>query len=178
MSCNLTDAIALDCIDSLGGIQTVWVGTNVVIDSTVVGTTGTTIGQITSGTGTGDFYQFEVPKDVASYTEATTVAPAAGTIFYQQDLAIVLHKLDSAKRNQLLLLSKNREIKAIFEDNNSKYWLIGLTRGAQASAGSAVTGVAPGDANQYTLTISGQEPEPAVELASSTVFTGVTIHSA
>lgn len=178
MACNLTDAIALDCIDSLGGVKTIWVGTNVVIATSVVGTTGTTIGQITSGTGTGTFYQFEVPKDVASYTETTNVAPANGTIFYQQDLALALHKLDSAKRNQLLLLSKNREIKAIFEDNNSKYWLIGLTRGAQVSAGSAVTGVAPGDANQYTLTISGQEPDPVVELASTSVFSGVTITSA
>jgi hypothetical protein len=174
MACNITDNILLDCIDGLGGIKAAWVGTNVAITSSVGGTCGI----VTGGTGSGTLFEFQFPKDTGSYTETTNIAPAAGTVFYQQDLALVFNKMDACKRDQLLLLAKNRDIKAIFQDSNDKYWLIGLTRGAQISAGGAVTGVAPGDANQYTVTISGQEPEGALELASPTVFAGVTITNA
>jgi hypothetical protein len=174
MACNITDNIELDCIDGLGGIKAAWVGTNVAI----TGVTSGTCGIVTGGTGTGTMFEFQFPKDTGSYTETTNIAPAAGTVFYQQDLALVFNKMDACKRDQLLLLAKNRDIKAIFQDSNDKYWLIGLTRGAQVSAGGAVTGVNPGDANQYTVTISGQEPESALELVSQSVFTGVTITNA
>lgn len=174
MACNITNTISLDCIDGLGGIKAAWVGTNV----NITGITTGTCGIVTSGTGTGTFYEFQFPKDTGSYTETTNIAPAAGTIFYQQDLALTFNRMDSCKRDQLLLLAKNRNIKTIYQDSNDKYWLLGLTRGAQISAGGAVTGVAPGDANQYTITISGQEPESALELTSPSVFSGITITNA
>ena len=174
MACNITDNILLDCIDGLGGVKAAWVGTNVEFTGIATGTCGI----ITGGTGSGTLFEFQFPKDTVSYTETTNIAPAAGTVFYQQDLALVFNKMDACKRDQLLLLAKNRNIKAIFQDSNDKYWLIGYSRGAQISAGGAVTGVAPGDANQYTVTISGQEPESAYELVSETVFTGVTITNA
>lgn len=171
MSCNITDNILLDCIDSIGGVKTVYVGTDIVISTVVAGTAGI----LTGGTGTGTFYEFQIPKNTSSYTETLTIAPEAGTLFYQQDVALVFNKMESAKRDQLLLLAKNRDIKVIVEDSNAKFWLIGYSRGAQISAGGAASGVAPGDTNGYTLTISGQEPLPAYELASTGIFSGVTV---
>jgi hypothetical protein len=76
------------------------------------------------------------------------------------------------------LLSRNRDLKIIFEDNNGLFWLVGMTRGAVISAGSSVTGTAPGDANQYALTATAQEPAMAYQIDSLSSLHGFTITSA
>lgn len=172
MSCYITDGIALDCMDALGGIKTAW----------VLGGTGATVGitsyalsatdEITGITGSGTFYKFEVPKDTAMYTETCTVAPAAGTVFYDQAISFQFHKMDTAKRNQLKLLAQNRDLKVVFLDNNGNYWMVGITRGAQITASAASTGTAPGDANNYTVTLTAQEPNPAYRFSSAFVTQG------
>ena len=69
MACQLTSAIALDCLDQIGGIKTVYVSTDFEYTSFTEGATG-----ISAFSGaTGNFYQFEVPKDTASYTSTFTV---------------------------------------------------------------------------------------------------------
>ena len=79
--------------------------------------------------------------------------------------------MTAAKRNEILLVARNRNLKVIFEDNNGKYWLMGLTRGAVVSAGTSVTGTAVGDLNGYTLTLTAQEPEMAYEVQSTPAVT-------
>jgi hypothetical protein len=175
MACNLTSAIALDCIDSIGGVKAAYIGVNIDIasvsysaDNEITGLTGTT----------GAFYQYELPKDTASFTETFNISNVNGTAFYDQALTINLQKLTAEKRNQLLLLSRNRDIKVIFQDNNDNYWLLGKDRGGVISAGTSVTGVAPGDANQYSITISAQEPDMAYQITSLSVISGITIVTA
>jgi hypothetical protein len=175
MACNLTSAIALDCIDSIGGVKAAYIGVDVVIASTSYDANN----QITGLTGTtGSFYQYELPKDTASFTETFNISNTNGTAFYDQALTINLQKLSADKRNQLLLLSRNRDIKVIFQDNNDNYWLMGKDRGGVISAGTSVTGTAPGDANQYSITISAQEPDMAYEISSLNVISGISIVTA
>jgi len=175
MACNLTSAIALDCIDSIGGLKVAYIGVNVVIASTSYDANN----QITGMTGTtGSFFEYELPKDTASFTETFNISNTNGTAFYDQAITINVQKLSAEKRNQLLLLSRNRDIKVIFQDNNDNYWLMGKTRGGVISAGTSVTGVAPGDANQYSITISAQEPDMAYELTSLSALSGFTIVTA
>jgi hypothetical protein len=175
MACNLTSAIALDCIDSIGGVKAAYVGVNVVISSVSYNAQN----EITGLTGaTGTFYQYELPKDTATFTETFNISNTNGTAFYDQALTINLQKLSAEKRNQLLLLSRNRDIKVIFQDNNDNYWLVGKDRGGVISAGTSVTGTAPGDANQYSITISAQEPDMAYEITSLSVVHGITIVTA
>jgi hypothetical protein len=175
MACNLTSAIALDCIDSIGGVKAAYVGVNVVISSVSYNAQN----EITGLTGaTGTFYQYELPKDTATFTETFNISNTNGTAFYDQALTINLQKLSAEKRNQLLLLSRNRDIKVIFQDNNDNYWLVGKDRGGVISAGTSVTGTAPGDANQYSITISAQEPDMAYEITSLSAISGITIVTA
>ncbi len=89
-----------------------------------------------------------------------------GTIFYQQELTIVLNKLQANTRNEILLLAKNLLV-AVAKDNNGKYWYFGLTRGLDITAGSGQTGTAEGDRSGYTLTFTGKEPELAPEVNST-----------
>lgn len=175
MACNLTSAIALDCIDSIGGVKTLYISANTDLGTPVVGVTG----YITSLVGaTGTFYEYAVPKDTSSFNETFTVSNTNSSVFYQQDVVANLPKLSSEKRNQLLLLCKNRDLKVVVEDNNGLYWLVGQTRGAVVSAGTSSTGTAVGDLNGYTVTVQAQEPAMAIQLASLTALTGITIVSA
>lgn len=172
MSCFITDGFALDCMDSLGGVKTAWVLGGTISSYTLDGTD-----QITGLTGTGTFYKFELPKDTANYVETDTVAPANGTVFFAQALTMQFHKRDTTKRNQIKLLAKNRDLKVVFLDNNGNYWLCGLTRGAQMTAGTSNTGTNPGDANNYSITLTAQEPAPAYELSGTlaAITTGITV---
>jgi hypothetical protein len=175
MACNLTAAIALDCLDSIGGVKTLWVSTD--FDYTSV-TAGATAGITAVSGGTGSFFQIEVAKDVASFTETFTVSNTNGTAFFEQAVTIPVQHLSSAKRQQIQLLTYNRASRVLVEDNQGAYWLIGLTRGCTLTTGSTTTGTAVGDATQYSLVLTAQEPEMAFEVASLSALTGVTIVNA
>lgn len=174
MACNITSALALDCMNSIGGLKTAYI-----LNGTITSTTEAA-GVITDIVGTGDFYQFELAKDTAFYSEAITVSNTNGTVFYQGELTIVLQKMSAAKRNQILLLAANRDLRIVFEDNNGVSYIAGLTRGMVMSSGTAASGTAVGDLNGYTLVFQSQEPASAGILDGTVadVVTGITVVNA
>lgn len=175
MSCNLTAAIPLDCLDAIGGIKTLWVSSD--FDFTTF-TSGATAGITALTGGTGQFFQIQVAKDVASFTETFNVSNTNGTAFFTQEVTIPVQHLDSAKRQQIQLLTYNRASRVVFEDNNGLYWLVGLTRGCVVSAGSTTTGTAPGDATQYSFVLQGMEPEMTFQVNGLNALTGTTFTNA
>jgi hypothetical protein len=175
MACNLTAAIALDCLDAIGGIKTLWVSSD--FDYTAV-TAGATAGITALTGGTGSFYQIQVAKDVASFTETFNISNTNGTAFFTQEVTIPVQHLDSAKRQQIQLLTYNRASRCVFEDNNGLYWMVGLTRGCVVSTGSTTTGTAPGDATQYSFVLQGMEPEMAYQVSTLASLTGTTFVNA
>jgi hypothetical protein len=174
-SCNLSAAIALDCLDYIGGIKTLWVSSDFAYSDFVAGATS----GITSLTGgTGDFYQIQVAKDVASFTETFTISNTNGTAFFQQEVTIPVQHLSSEKRAQIQLLAYNRASRVVFEDNNGLYWFVGLTRGCVISSGTTTTGTAPGDANQYSFVLQAMEPAMAYQVNGLAALTGTTFVNA
>lgn len=174
-SCNLSAAIALDCLDAIGGIKTLWVSSN--FDYTTY-TAGATAG-ITALTGaTGNFYQIQVAKDVASFTETFNISNTNGTAFFTQEVTIPVQHLSSAKRAQVQLLTYNRASRVVFEDNNGLYWICGLTRGCVVSTGTTTTGTAPGDATQYSFVLQAMEPAMAFQVSTLASLTGTTFTDA
>jgi len=174
MSCLINDIIALDCINGLGGVKEMYVFAGDWNGVTVTETAG----EVSGIAGTGTFYQFYLPKDTASVTESINVSNANGTVFYQPELTAIFQKLDAAKRNQILLLAQNRDLRVVFVDNNNTSWLMGNVRGCVMSAGSGATGTAVGDLNGYTITLQGQEPAPMVPLddtLANVISGGLTI---
>lgn len=174
-NCNLSSAIALDCLDAIGGIKTLWVSTD--FDYTSI-TAGATAGITALTGGTGDFYQIEVAKDTASFTETFNVSNTNGTSFFEQAVTIPVQHLSSAKRQQIQLLAYNRASRCVFEDNQGLYWLVGLTRGCVLSSGTTTTGTAVGDATQYSFVLTAQEPEMAYQVQNLAALTGVTFVNA
>jgi hypothetical protein len=175
-TCNLSGALPLDCLDQIGGIKTLWVSSN--FDYTTV-TAGATAGITAIAGGTGDFYQIEVAKDTASFTETFNISNANGTAFWTQEVTIPVQKLSSAKRAQLQLLAYNRASRCVFEDNQGQYWIVGLTRGCVISAGTSTTGTAVGDFAGYNgLVLQGMEPEMTYQVSSLASLTGCTFINA
>ena len=171
-SCVVSAAYNLSCLSSVGGLRKVYIFTD------VTGTTETA-GEISTIAGSGSAYAFELRKNGgSSLTETINNSLENGTLFYQQDLVMVFHKLDTAIRNQIKLLAQNRGIKVVVEDNNSNLFFLGEDfDGGYLSAGSAATGVSFGDSSQYSITLSFFQKEPMMKLDDTlaNVVSGITI---
>lgn len=175
MACLINAALPLDCMNALGGLKTAYFLAGEI--TTVTENIG---GEITDLIGSGSFYQYELAKDTAFYSESINVSNVNGTVFYQGELTIVLQKMEAAKRNQILLLAQNRDLRIVFVDNNDVSYIMGVSRGAVMSAGTAATGTAVADLNGYTLTFQSQEPKSAGILDGTVadVVTGITVVNA
>lgn len=163
MACALTQGYTLDCKDSLGGITEVYF-----MAAQDVASYTEASGVITALTKDAGkrFYKYELVKSTSSFVENVNASVENGTIFYQQELTVVLNKLQANTRNEILLLAKNLLV-AVAKDNNGKYWYLGLTRGLDITAGSSQSGTAEGDRSGYTLTFTAKEPALAPEVNST-----------
>jgi hypothetical protein len=170
MACsNLTAGFTLDCNESNGGIDKIFIANGPVESITESAGVVTAITVSGSPLVPGDFFVFEVPRQTSSITETHTVSQTNGTLFYDQALSMVFNKMEATKRNQLLLMGQATNMVVVAKDNNGKYWSIGLERGAYMTAGTSVSGTAYGDQNGYQITISGTELYPMYEVTSTIV---------
>jgi len=181
MACDITSGFTLACRDNSGGIKNIYI-----LSGSVAGITEAGDGLISDISGSGTFYKFELTKNTGDITEAPTPSLENGTVFYETTLNVAFHKLQSSIRNQVKVLAQNPDLKIIVETNNGnespytgRYFLVGRYRGATLSAGSATSGTAFGDANQYALTFQGLEPEPMDEIqttdGSVDFLTGISV---
>jgi hypothetical protein len=163
MACALTQGFVLDCKESLGGVKSVRF---VEFDNASM-TYAAGVATITMDAGK-KFWLYSQVRETSSLTETITANVQNGTIFYQQEVVIVLNKLAAATRNEILLLAKNRLL-AIVEDMNGNYWLLGAKNGLDITSGNSATGTASGDRNGYTLTFQAMEADPMWSVASGTI---------
>lgn len=172
MACALTQGYTLDCRDSLGGITEVYF----IEKGNVTSTTQASgvISAIVKGSSK-VFRKYELVPGTSSLTENINASVQNGTVFYAQELSIILNKLQANTRNEILLLAQN-SLAAVVGDNNGKYWYLGKTNGINITGGSGATGTAQGDRSGYTLTFSGAEKELAPEVASG-IIAGLTVAS-
>lgn len=169
MACALTSNYTLDCRDSIGGLVEIYFieAGNV---SSIIEASGV-VTAITKASGK-VFRKYEQDQDTAFFVENLNSNVQNGSQFYQQELTIVCNKMQTATRNELLLLNKNRLI-AVAKDANGAYWLLGKTRFLHATAGNSGSGTASGDRNGYTFTYTALEPSLAPSV-DSTIIAGLT----
>ena len=170
MACsNLTAGLTLDCNDSQGGIDKIFIANGAV--ESITESTGT-VTAITVGNAAltpSDFFEFEVPRQTSSFTETITASQENGTVTYDQQLTMVFNKMEAAKRNQILLMGEATSMVVVFKDNNGKYFSVGLERGAYMVSGTSATNVAYADRNGYEIIIGGMEAKPSYEVTGSIV---------
>lgn len=169
MPCALSQNYTLDCKDSLGGIKTLWLINHANV--TALTEASGIVSAITKAAGK-VFYKYELVKNTGALTETITASVENGTVFYAQELSIVLNKLQANTRNEILLLAQST-LMAVVQDANDKYWLLGRVQGVDVTGGTAATGTAQGDRNGYALTFTGSEKQLAPEVNSG-IIAGLT----
>jgi ligand-binding sensor domain-containing protein len=170
MACALTSGYTFDCKDNIGGLKSVWfIGYNDVASLTEA---SGVITAITKGAGK-VFYKYQLVRNTASFTENIAGSIENGTVVFNQELLIVINKMQTSMRNEMLLLAKNNMM-AVVEDQNGRYWLAGRFNGLDLLTGSVSTGLAQADRNGYSFTFSGGEKESAPEVQSSVISTLTT----
>ena len=170
MSCNITSGISLSCKDSQGGIDYLYIADLPTYDTITTDVDGVVTSLDASGVPvTISFFKYEVPKQSSSFTETINADNVAQTVFYTQDALMVFTKLESAKRDQIKLLAQNPQLLVVVKDGNGKFWSVGITRGAELSAGSMSTGTSYSDRNGGEITLTGLEPDPSYEVAPAFV---------
>ena len=170
MSCSITSGLTLGCKDSQGGLEYLYIADLPTYDTITTDVDGKIVSLDASGAPvTITFYKYEVPKQSSSFTETINADNTAGTVFYQQDALMVFNKMESVKRDQIKLLAQNPKLLVVIKDGNSKFWSVGVTRGAELTAGSVATGTAYGDRNGGEITLTGLEPDPSYECAAAFV---------
>ena len=98
---------------------------------------------------------FNFKKNTGELTSEMTVNDN-GSHYYTNGVNLVFAKIDNGKRLSLEAVA-SRECTMIVLDSNNQYWLIGAENSVAMTTLSATTGVAVGDSNQYSLTISADE---------------------
>ena len=168
MACALTQGYNLDCRNSVAGIKEVHI---IEFDnvSTVTSAAGVITG-ITKATGK-KFWKYSLIKQTGSAEEAIQANEENGTVHVQQTVKFPTNKLQAAVRNEIMLLSQNRLMIAVI-DNNGVGWLYGQTNAMLLNSGSkAMTGTKFGDRNGYEFDFVGFEPVLAQSIDATTILT-------
>jgi hypothetical protein len=161
MACDLTKGRKVPCKDVIGGIVRAWF-----VDFGDLGTVTKVDDEITDLSGTFTCFQYDL-KGTNSLETAITSSRENGTTFFEETLTLGLPKLSKEDNKELKLMAYGRPHIAV-EDRNGNFMLCGLEHGMDVSGGSIATGTAFGDMSGYTLTLTGQELEPANFIAGGT----------
>jgi hypothetical protein len=165
MPCLLTQSIALDCKDAIGGIKSIhlvnWAKTGFTVASGEV--TATTIVS-------GDVYTYDIPKATGSMVNTTNVSVENGTVYNSTDVVFRLRRMSTTKRNEMKLLAQGRTF-CIVKNNNDEYWLVGKESGCDVNSMVANTGTGFGDANGYEITLQAMDIEQPYKLSGAVVTT-------
>ena len=164
-TCVLTAGIPLACLESTGGIKNVYIAA-----FEDAATFTLTADVITASTSSETWYTFKFRPQTSSLNEEGSHSLENGTNFWTQTLAMIFHKLETSKRNNLLLLA-GTQMHVLVETQNGDYWLLGKENGAYLTGSTSTTGQGYGDLSGYNITLTGTEPKMATEMDSTTFGT-------
>jgi hypothetical protein len=165
MPCLLTQGFTLDCKDQTAGIKSIYL-----VEFNSSDTVTKSSGEISAHTLTGGrtYFKYELEKETATSVWRTIPSTENGSTFYEADLTVRLHKLSTAKRNELKLLSQAR-IRCIVLDTEGNYWLYGADYGIQLQQSEVQFGQAFGDFKGSVLNFLHKETDLPAKVQSSVI---------
>jgi hypothetical protein len=104
-------------------------------------------------------YKYEL-KGANSFEQTIQTSRDNGTTFFEQVLTVQLKKQDAITHKTVKLLSYGRP-HIIVRTKGNQFFIAGLQRGCDVTAGTVSSGTAMGDFNGYNLTFTGMENLPA-----------------
>lgn len=160
MACDISNGRLEACKDSVSGLDAIYIinfGINIddVTYSAVVGEEDV----ITAIAGVDFLYKYEL-KGANSFDQTIQTSRDNGTTFFEQVLVAQLKKQDPTMHKTVKLLAYGRP-HIVIRTRSNQFFMMGLERGADVTAGNISTGSALGDFNGYNLTFTAMENIPA-----------------
>lgn len=176
MSCAISSGYAIECRDSVGGVEAVYLIEN----SALYDASGNSLVTEVSGVVTvldkaadKRFWKFEVPRGTAMSENSITSSIENGTFFYNFKVSFPINDRSATTRNIITTLAKNR-LTFITQEGDGSFRMFGKDFGLTIENSTGGSGTALADRNGYVLTFSSQEREdflivPAEIIPSITV---------
>lgn len=172
MACDISHGRKESCKDSVSGLDAIYFinygdfnpeadVTYDVTDTELI----TVIANVTS------LYKYEL-KGANSFNNTVQTSRDNGTTYFEQSLVAQLKKQDVAMHKTFKLLAYGRP-HIVVKTRSNQFFIAGLERGMDMTAGTIDTGTAMGDFNGYNMTFTGMENAPAnfLDAASEADFT-------
>jgi hypothetical protein len=161
MPCQIVTGYTIDCRESVGGVETIWVIENSNLydasgNSTVTSASGT-VSALNKASGK-KFYKIQVPRGTASTSNAITSSVENGTIFYTHQVMFPVNSRSATVRNLVNTLAKNR-CTFVTKEMDNTYRMFGVEFGLTLTTTESGSGTASGDRNGYMMTFSSDERE-------------------
>ena len=155
MACLLSTGFTLDCRDSIGGVDEIYIGELEYLNTS---TFAVSAGAVTTMAMTGGkkFYKYELRRNTAEAKADNAGEVTAGSGYIMHSVEMSLDKFDVAKRNEIRVLAQKPLI-FIVKDKNDLFSVYGAYNGLDLTTGTAGTGKAASDLNGFTLTYTGEE---------------------
>lgn len=155
MSCILSTGFSLDCRNSIGGIDEVWIGELENLNETTFAVVSGAV-TVMAMTGGKKFYNYKLRKNTAEAKADFAGDVATGSGYIMQSVEIQLDRFDVAKRNEIRVLGQ-KPLMIIVKDKNGLLSLYGSGNGLDLTTGTAGTGKAATSLNGFVLTFTGEE---------------------
>jgi len=169
-NCLLNGGYTLGC-QTLGGVEKIYIGQWV--DGVQI--TQDSLGVITGITTTGlTLYSFEQDIEHAGLVQTGNYSRENGTTWFESVLSMKLIQLSAEVRNRMVELSRG-SLYAVVKSNAGDWYYLGLESSGRASAGEASLGVALGDLNGLSQSISWKSANGAYLMDGSLVGTAITV---
>jgi hypothetical protein len=171
MACAITGGYAIECTESVGGVETIYLIENSNLydasgNSRVTSASGV-VTALTKDSGT-RFWKFEVPRGTASATNSISASPENGTFYFTHEVKFPINSRSATIRNIVTTLAKNRLTFVCVEGDGTSR-LYGKEFGLQMTGTEAGSGVALADRNGYMLTFTSMEREDFLVVPSNIV---------
>jgi len=165
MACLLTQGFTLDCKDQSAGVKAIylveWNGSDTITMSS---------GEVSVLTlaSARVFFKYELEKETATTVWRAVPSTENGTTFYEADLTVRLHKVSTAKRNEMKLLAQGRLL-CIVRDTDDNYYLYGRGYGIQLQPSEVQFGQAFGDFKGHVLNFMHKETDFPAKVQAAVV---------
>lgn len=170
MACNITHGRVEPCKDSLAGLKNVYFINEDITPSYIFKETFPTSGIYIVDTDFSEvidfvnyvqyMYKFELKSNENVYDQEIVSSRENGTTFFRQTLTIKLKKQDAATHLAVKTLAYAKP-RILVENNEGQFFLVGLLRGCDLTAGSINSGGALGDFSGYSMTFQAEELLPS-----------------
>lgn len=156
MACStITKGIASECVSSMGGIKAIYLANFDDSNAAKISVSAEGGGYDAVSVTATNFHKFNTRKNVSSMTSTFNIDDANGVNYVSTELSLTFARMNAEKRMTINAL-RTGEMAAVVIDTNDQAWYLGIDQPITVTAGTAQTGAAIGDGNNYQVTITDQ----------------------